>query len=172
MEIIEIDGNVVKPMNVSSLEINAGQRYSVLVRTNREPKDYWMEADMRWRPNATRTGYAVLSYNRTSKFLPVSEGTRLPPKNDTGQEQEKPEWITPSFQPADADAKSVQNITKSFVVTMRQLGDDGLKWTMNNVSFVHPHEPLLFAVYENRTNEIGPESSMYDVNDGDIVEMD
>ncbi|KAF9579389.1 hypothetical protein BGW38_004379 [Lunasporangiospora selenospora] len=46
LQVIEADGTDLNPLLVDSLPINAGQRYSVIVTTNQEIKNYWMRAEM------------------------------------------------------------------------------------------------------------------------------
>lgn len=42
MTIIEVEGMIVKPYKVEKLQINSGQRYSVLITTNQVPLNFWM----------------------------------------------------------------------------------------------------------------------------------
>ncbi|KAF9105657.1 hypothetical protein BGX29_011759 [Mortierella sp. GBA35] len=44
--VIEADGTDVNPFMVDSLPINSGQRYSAILVTNQEIKNYWMRAEM------------------------------------------------------------------------------------------------------------------------------
>src|SRR5688572_13018766 len=44
LEIIEVDGIYVKPYTVEKLPINVAQRYSVIVKADREIKNYWIRA--------------------------------------------------------------------------------------------------------------------------------
>ena len=41
LTIVEIDGNLVQPKRVQSVEINTGQRISVLLTANRRPASYY-----------------------------------------------------------------------------------------------------------------------------------
>lgn len=48
MDIVEVDGTIINPVRTDRLEINAGQRYSVLVKITDTPGDYWMQTRIRY----------------------------------------------------------------------------------------------------------------------------
>lgn len=78
MTLIEADGDYVKPVNVSYLQIGSGQRFSVLFKTKSraqldpEKLQFFMQIETRDRPTSIRS-YAVLEYK-----LPSSKRTPLP----------------------------------------------------------------------------------------------
>jgi len=61
MTVVEADGYPTEPYATTSVDINAGQRISVLVTLNQAPKDYVIRFTTRARP-AVRTANAVLHY--------------------------------------------------------------------------------------------------------------
>jgi len=68
MTVVELDGQAVKPTNVSSLDVHTGQRVGVLITTDQEPRAYWVSVSYRLR-NVTRHGAAVLRYANSSDEL-------------------------------------------------------------------------------------------------------
>ncbi|KAG6855929.1 hypothetical protein H0H87_009363 [Tephrocybe sp. NHM501043] len=64
MTIIEADGEYTTPLIVDSLNIFAGQRYSVIVNANQKVDNYWIRAD----PFPTR-GFAGFDGGRNSAIL-------------------------------------------------------------------------------------------------------
>jgi len=61
MTVIEADGYPTQPYQTSSIDINAGQRISVLVNLNQAPKDYVIRFTTRTR-KTVRTANAILHY--------------------------------------------------------------------------------------------------------------
>lgn len=61
MTIIEADGLPTAPYNVDHLEVNSGQRYSVLITANSELKQsaFLMTVSCAWRMNGP-IGYAIM----------------------------------------------------------------------------------------------------------------
>merc|ERR1712151_510583 len=65
MTVVEIDGQAIKPTNVTSLDIHTGQRVGVLITTDQEPRTYWISISYRLR-NVTKHAEAVLHYNHSA----------------------------------------------------------------------------------------------------------
>lgn len=78
MTLIEADGNYVKPVTITYLQIGSGQRFSVLFKTKKradldpEKLQFFMQIETRDRPTLVRS-YAVLEYK-----LPSSKRVPLP----------------------------------------------------------------------------------------------
>eukprot|EP01026_Neomeris_dumetosa_P083142 TRINITY_DN95_c7_g1_i5.p1 TRINITY_DN95_c7_g1~~TRINITY_DN95_c7_g1_i5.p1 ORF type:complete len:510 (-),score=30.70 TRINITY_DN95_c7_g1_i5:22-1551(-) len=66
MTIIRIDGQLVEPFEVQSLDINAGQRYDVLIDANQPQGYYWIQVETRFR-NLVR-GWGLIQYRDSSVF--------------------------------------------------------------------------------------------------------
>jgi len=49
LTIVEADGTFVDPYKVDFLEINAGQRYSVLLTASQPPANYWINTQTKYR---------------------------------------------------------------------------------------------------------------------------
>ncbi|CAH8271794.1 unnamed protein product [Arabidopsis lyrata] len=107
LEVVEADGNYVKPFNVSDIDIYSGETYSVLLRTNGSiSKKYWISVGVRGRKPETPPALTMLNYvnapeaDRPAKHPPetprwddfdrsitftkkifAAEGTLSPPEN-------------------------------------------------------------------------------------------
>ncbi|GJJ70067.1 iron transport multicopper oxidase [Entomortierella parvispora] len=105
LQVIEVDGTDINPILVDSLPINTGQRYSVILTTNQEPKNYWMRAEMGMAclPNTpTNLDPIVLAeirYQGGGKGEPTSVGRFQPGTPKKGD----PAPINPAFEAACLD---------------------------------------------------------------------
>eukprot|EP00667_Euglena_gracilis_P005467 EG_transcript_5507 len=72
LTVVEVDGHDVEPYDVSSLEVNSGQRYSVIVRTLplSGPAAFWMVSTAQFRTQVAAAG--VLRYPG-AVFLPSED---------------------------------------------------------------------------------------------------
>ncbi|KAK9837176.1 hypothetical protein WJX81_008696 [Elliptochloris bilobata] len=72
LTIVAADGYPTKPLVVSCLDINLGQRYDVLLKANQAPGNYWLTARPQFRPGSA-AGYGVLRYSgANASALPAS----------------------------------------------------------------------------------------------------
>ncbi|KAF7720762.1 hypothetical protein EC973_006153 [Apophysomyces ossiformis] len=72
MTIIEVDGVLVKPYQVSYLEVASGQRFSVLLQANQDPSmDYYISTQPYWSQATTSNGRAILRYIAGDKELRI-----------------------------------------------------------------------------------------------------
>ena len=69
MTVVETDGHPTTPKTVQSLDINTGQRYSVLITTDQPVGLYWISVMTRHRP-ALVTGQAILRYKSSNGSEP------------------------------------------------------------------------------------------------------
>ena len=74
LTVIEVDGTYVTPYEVSGIDINAGQRISVLLTANQSPDAYWINSQTRWR--SKRSGQAILRYDSIGSAI-FPSATRL-----------------------------------------------------------------------------------------------
>jgi FtsP/CotA-like multicopper oxidase with cupredoxin domain len=61
MTVVEVDGEPVKPIVVTSLDLHAGQRAGVIIEANQAPGNYWVSIMVRGR-HANRFGKAIMKY--------------------------------------------------------------------------------------------------------------
>lgn len=118
LTVVELDGIPVTPKTVSSLDLSAGQRASVLLTADQPPGVYWIDAGTRGR-SGVRYGSGFLQYNGTSS--PNLEGAKgendqtlktvrasHPDTNDfnfTRTQQQGYESLNPAAMPSLADVK-------------------------------------------------------------------
>lgn len=77
MTVVKADGTFVDPLEVSSLEVNLAQRYSVLVTMDQDPEQsYWVAAQTRG-----QTGFAYLQYHNST---PPDSNSTMPEHDTTG----------------------------------------------------------------------------------------
>lgn len=154
MTVVQADGNFVEPLEVSSLDINVAQRYSVLLTANQDPTtSYWMSTAVRHRSGVK--GQAYLQYDGAG--LPA-EGAPMP--ENIGQDDMV---AGPIF-----DASLVSTVSNSsdilgsdvvpnrsiiFVGTQtRRFSDNLLRWAANNVSnSMRVPKPLAVMAYDAAT---------------------
>ncbi|KAG6850147.1 hypothetical protein C0991_010707, partial [Blastosporella zonata] len=70
MHIIEADGEYVNPVRVDSVWIHAGQRYSVVVKADQPPLNYWIRA-------GPLKGYEGFDNGRNSAILHYLEAEKV-----------------------------------------------------------------------------------------------
>lgn len=154
MTLIEADGTIVEPREVNALEINSGQRYSVLIRTNRPVSMYWMYMEAAWRPKTPHNGFSVLRY----------EGYNDP---DLQNRYRYPKILK---LPAEVSGGSIRQILKEdsrftelampskfthfLKLDAKQLRSSGgyLRWYLNDVSLRLMQAPTLFDMYRKTTS--------------------
>jgi len=85
LTIVEADGTPTSPVEVSSLDITPGQRYSVILNADQEPMSYWMQVTVRYRDMPNVTGLAILHYHESGEIEvpPLDELPQNVAWNDT-----------------------------------------------------------------------------------------
>eukprot|EP01025_Chloroclados_australasicus_P066245 TRINITY_DN908_c0_g1_i1.p1 TRINITY_DN908_c0_g1~~TRINITY_DN908_c0_g1_i1.p1 ORF type:complete len:614 (-),score=61.40 TRINITY_DN908_c0_g1_i1:403-2205(-) len=61
MTVVRVDGKLVKPFEVASVEVNSGERYDVIVEANQPIGYYWIQMEIRYREPVVQ-GWALLKY--------------------------------------------------------------------------------------------------------------
>ena len=87
--IVQAEGTNVNPVMVQSLDIGPGQRYDVLLTTDKEAGAYWIETTVRERNITDVFGRAILRYAGTS--------------GDPGDPPSHPSWNDTAFGEAQDD---------------------------------------------------------------------
>ncbi|XP_030468664.2 L-ascorbate oxidase-like [Syzygium oleosum] len=175
MTIVESDGHYVEPIVAQNLFIYSGETYSVLIKIDQEPsRNYWITTNIVGR-NATATtppGLAVLNYypNHPKRVPPT-----YPPSG--------PIWNDIAVRLAQGKAiKARQGYVHTpppksdrvivFLNTQNTI-DGYYRWSVNNVSFRHPHTPYLIALKENLRHVFDqrpPPDQLYDFANYDIYQ--
>ena len=104
LTIVEADGIPVRPYTVSRIEINSGQRYTVLLRADQPSSVYWAALRVLWRP-AGPTGFALLKYKDGSSDV-VSKA-QPPVLSPPPKPPDSVEWILPKLVPLKGHGKKV-----------------------------------------------------------------
>ena len=193
MTIIEADGLTLLPATVNSLEINSGERYSVLVKANQNPRrSYNMTSGIRYRKSGP-TGYAILEYvNRSDNTTSGNVGLTIPevPIYMDLTPQSRPEWILPQLKPHPNETNyepMPQTSNRLIILEGKQMkfahhmADDNnatmMKWAVNDHFFeTNTNVPLLMAAYQGEDafySMISEESRplVFSVNEGDVVDI-
>jgi L-ascorbate oxidase len=144
MTLVEVEGDLIKPIQVDFVELMPGQRYSILVKMDQEINEYTMQFQARYRKNGPKNGLSILKYQGSLPSIP--KYIPLPP--------EQP-WIH-NLEPLEP-FNVPPNPNPPIILTGRQIKlDRKIKWTINNISFQFPSTPLLNLLQSNI--QIPPES--------------
>nr|QPA20095.1 laccase 12 [Amylostereum areolatum] len=142
MTVIEADGEATEPFVTDSIQLLAGQRYSVVVEANQTVDNYWFNAPFvggtasrNLHQNATLTR-AILRYAGAPDADPTTPLT-LGPNNGTGGIIEA--LLVPLV--PDPVPVPVMNLTFNLAVVTGQA-----VWQIDNVSYLSPDTPTLVKV--------------------------
>ncbi|KAH9963699.1 laccase [Lactifluus volemus] len=161
LTIIEVDGNNVQPLVVDSLEILAGQRYSVVLAANQEIDNYWIRAlpDMMMMMNQMMnqsftdfTNLAILRYVGASPQSPSNDPTVNIPmsmlplnEKDLHPLDVKVDPVPGQPFPGGADININLNVT---------LSDDFTEFLINGFTFDAPIVPVLLQILNGQKRPI------------------
>lgn len=166
MTIIEVDGNEVFPVEVDSLQILAGQRYSVVVEADKPVGNYWIRAltDL---PNATFDGgqnMAILRYGGATDEDPTSLPGPYELSFDEGD-------LHPLINPG---APGIPEIGKADVNLQLSPGytPEGY-FTFGDVTYVNPTVPVLLQILSGarQASELLPHGSVYTLPPNKVIEI-
>ncbi|KAJ7688073.1 laccase [Mycena rosella] len=149
MTVIEVDGVNHQPHNVDSIEIFAGQRYSVVLTANQLVSNYWIRAGPTSGTNqgfTNGTNSAILRYVGAPTHEPTTSSALKNPLVETALHPLVPSRVPGVHLPGHADV----NLT---LVTTFSAG----RYGMNGSSFHPPTVPELLpkgSVYELPPNKV------------------
>ena len=165
MTLVEVEGQLIKPIDIDSLELFTGQRYSVIVTADQTPGDYWMQQQGMWRAGAPQNGYSILRYaNTMTKSKPAALSLI----------QETAGWITSQFAPLKSTPYPEQpNMILMLEGTQQKIPGTGkIKWFLNNVTYELPSDlTILQHAKENSLSKLPVESKPFEFSQGDIVDI-
>ena len=166
MTIIEVDGTEVQPVEVDSIPIYAGQRYSVVVTVDQTVGNYWIRA-LSSATNATFDGgqnTGILRYEGAADEDPTSEAGPYELEFDEGN-------LHPLINPG---APGVPEIGQADVnlVLAPGITSEGY-FTFNNVTFVDPSVPVLLQILSGarQASELLPNGSVYTLPPNKVIEI-
>ncbi|KAG6854432.1 hypothetical protein C0991_006976 [Blastosporella zonata] len=168
MTIIETDGEYTTPVLVDSLWVYAGQRYSVIVRTNQTPGNYWIRAD----PLSSRapSGFdggrnsAIFRYEGSPNQEPTSTGISTLPLDEDN--------LHALVHPTPPGAPGLGNA--DIVVPIRQRYHEDTKlFDINNVTYTSPSVPVLLQILNGTydANDLMPKGSVYKLKPNSSIEL-
>ncbi|KAG6817658.1 hypothetical protein H0H87_005415 [Tephrocybe sp. NHM501043] len=149
MTIIETDGVATVPQTVDTIEMLAGQRYSVVIKADQPVANYWLNAPFvggaparNLHQNATLSR-SILRY----KGAPIAEPNTpwtLGPENGTALVEATLRPLVPSIvPPADVNISLDLQVIAGKAV-----------WNVNNVSYLSPKVPTLNQILAGATEEV------------------
>lgn len=165
LTIIEADGELTQPLLVDSLQILAGQRYSVVLVANQPVANYWLRA----LPSTPGLNFnngqssAILRY----KGAPVADPTtKLGNSTMPLFENNLHTLINPGapgipeYGKADINLKMVVNSTRGV-------------YSINNASYVPPTVPVLLQILSGaqQATDLLPKGSVYVLGANKVVEL-
>ncbi|TRM58088.1 multicopper oxidase/laccase [Schizophyllum amplum] len=169
MTIIETDGVNTEPLEVDSVTVYAGQRYSVVVEANQPIDNYWI----RGLPDLGTQGFsgginsAVLHY--------IGASTSEPADNVTEPTSVAPLAETDLHALADPGAPGLPQVEGADVNLNLELGFDvtTFTFTVNGASFTPPSAPVLLQILSGAQSaqDLLPAGSLYTLPANKSVEL-
>ena len=166
MTIIEVDGNEVSPVDVDSIPILAGQRYSVVVTANQSVGNYWIRS-LSSATSATFDGnqsMAILRYEGAPDQDPTSDAGPYELSFDEGS-------LHPLINPG---APGIPEIGMADVNLQFAPGFNSSEYfTVNNVSFANPSVPVLLQILSGARDpsQLLPNGSVYELPPNKVIEI-
>ena len=166
MTIIEVDGNEVSPVEVDSIPILVGQRYSVVVTANQSVGNYWIRA-LSSETNSTFEGgqnMAILRYEGAPEQDPTSDAGPYELSFDEGN-------LHPLIDPG---APGIPEIGKADVNLQFSPGINSSGYfTINNVSYASPSVPVLLQILSGamHPSQLLPNGSVYELPQNKVIEI-
>ncbi|KAL1824896.1 hypothetical protein ACET3Z_011674 [Daucus carota] len=173
MTVVEADGHFVEPFVVTRLFIYSGETYSVLVTANQDPsRNYWSTSKVVSRNSTTPNGLAIFNYYPNHpKKLPPTIPPRGPIWNDVGPRLNQSLALKSHRNFIQPPPKTSNRVIVLLNTQNRVNGN--VRWSVNNVSYNHPHTPYLISLKENLQNSFDqtPPPEGYDDSNYDIYSV-
>jgi len=169
MTVIEVEGTSVQPLLIDSLQIFAGQRYSIVVNANQPVANYWIRALPPGLDFSNLNNLAILRYQGAPNANPTNDPTvNIPvsqfPLVETNLHPLIPSPVPGSPQPGGADININLDVVLNFAVGQFQV---------NGVAFQPPTVPVLLQILSGVKNpaDLLPKGSIYGLDLGKSVEL-
>ncbi|KAG9316053.1 laccase [Chiua virens] len=167
MTIIEADGSEVQPVQVDSIPIFAGQRYSVVVTANQPIGNYWIRSSTPAQ-NPSFTGgvnSAILRYAEA----PNSEPTSSPGPYQLAFDEGK---LHPLINPAAPGRPGIGNADGNIRLAA-SLNTSTRLFEINGVPFNDPPTPVLLQILSGNLHpaQLLPSGSIYELPPNKVVEL-
>ncbi|KAF9459184.1 laccase 3 precursor [Collybia nuda] len=169
MTVIEADGENTVPHVVDSIQIHAGQRYSIVVNANQQVANYWIRAN----PSAL-LGHPGFDGGRNSAILRYAGAPNVDPKSE----------MVPSVKPlreidlhalTDAAAPGKPYVGGAdIVLNIKHDFDANIsKFTMNGHPWIPPSVPTFLQIMSGAktAQELMPNGSYYSLPRNKVIEL-
>ncbi|EIN06931.1 laccase [Punctularia strigosozonata HHB-11173 SS5] len=161
LTVIGADGTSVRPVTVDSIDIHAGQRYSVVVHADQPVSNYWIRAN----PNLGTLGFengtnsAILRYHGAR---PVDPDTTATTTNLLKEQDLRP--LVPS--------SIGDKVDVALNLDIEEAGEFG-NFTVNGVQYNPPPLPVLLQILSGKfsASDLLPEGSVYVLPRNKLVEI-
>ncbi|KAG5735391.1 Laccase-4 [Termitomyces sp. T112] len=169
MTVIEADGEYTTPLVVDSMEVWAGQRYSVIVKADQEIDNYWIRAD----PWFTR-GRPGFDGGRNSAIFRYKGAPNVEPKTTFISTKPLKEVnlhalynATPPGKPHPGGADLVIPIKHAI------FHDPNPRFEVNNVTMKPPSVPIFLQVMNGTFNaaDLMPKGAVYKLPPNKVIEL-
>ncbi|KAN0136666.1 Cupredoxin [Lactarius tabidus] len=169
LTVIEVDGINHQPLVVDSIQIFAGQRYSVVLNADQDIGNYWIRAV----PNIGNTNFtnlanlAILSYAGADPDNTTDPTVNIPTSvlrlNETGLHPFVSTPVPGDAFPGGADRNINLNVA---------LSADFTQFLVNGVAYESPSVPVLLQILNGATaEELLPSGSIYPLDFNQSVEL-
>ncbi|KIJ21196.1 laccase [Paxillus involutus ATCC 200175] len=167
MTIIEADGDEVVPVEVDSIPVLAGQRYSVVVTANQPVANYWIRS-LSNQGNQTYTGgqnSAILRY----AGAPDEDPTSVPGPYDLSFDEGA---LHPLVNPGSPGVPQIGQADVNLNIVIGFEVPPGL-FLMNNVAWSNPPMPVLLQILSGslHPSDLLPSGSVYELPQNKVVEI-
>ncbi|KAF8627146.1 hypothetical protein AX17_006363 [Amanita inopinata Kibby_2008] len=169
LTVIEADGQATKPYNVDTIRIFAGQRYSFILKANRDVGNYWIRAQPNTGNNLTGFDNGINSAILRYKGAPIADPSTCPNTNPKVLDEKKLHSLNDPKAPGKPFAGGVDqaiNLKIGFNTTTR-------KWSINNSTYVPPNVPVLTQALQGARDprQFMPEGSVITVERNKVIEV-
>ncbi|KAF8648325.1 hypothetical protein HU200_064906 [Digitaria exilis] len=155
--VVEADGNLVEPFDVSNLDIYSGESYSVLLKTLKEGESpYWISVGVIGREPKTLPALAVLRYvaGSTAQSSSSSLPTTAPPETPTWNDVERSRDFAKKLKARAGAEKPMPTNRRIDMLNIQDMVDGQIKWAINHVSLELPATPYLGAYLYNIQDQV------------------
>ncbi|KAG6916563.1 hypothetical protein DXG01_006334 [Tephrocybe rancida] len=169
MTIIEADGESTEQHVVDSMEVWAGQRYSVIVEANQKIDNYWIRADPY--PTRGRPGFdggrnsAILRYRGAPVAEPKTTYVSTKPLHEVNLHARYNAKPPGKPYPGGADV----------VIPIRHaiFHDPGPRFEVNNVTFTSPSIPIFLQIMNGTyaAEDLFPKGAIYKLPPNKVIEL-
>ncbi|KAI9438773.1 laccase [Lactarius indigo] len=168
LTVIEADGIETKPLDVDSLQIFAGQRYSVVLNANQPVANYWIRSLPPDQGFVNFTNLAILRYSgapdKNPKVDPTVPVVSTLPLVETNLHPLGSSPVPGEPFPGGADININLNVQIDFSI---------LKFTVNDFPFEPPTVPVLLQILSGAksASQLLPAGSIYGLERNKSVEL-